>query len=316
MRKKITPVRVAEADELSPLIEANPNEVYANQFLAYLKVEKGLSRNTLEAYRNDLAKLKQLAVRKGKDVLSLEKDDLLDLIIHLQDDSASDATIARLLSVVKGFYKFLLIEGVMKRDPSSYLEARKSWQTLPRFLTNEEVERLLEQPDLSNDSGLRDKAMLELLYATGLRVSELIGLKLSDIDMDKGVLTCFGKGSKHRRVPIGRSALEYLLRYLPSRMRLLASKSSDWLFVEKGGGQITRQKFWRTIKQYGEQAQIDYITPHLLRHSFATVLLRNGADLRSVQLLLGHSDISTTQVYTYVTNENLQNAYKKFHPRA
>lgn len=294
-----------------------PEHELTKRFLAYLKVEKGLSGNTLDAYRNDLAKLTSFAASKGKDLLSIEREDLIQLLIHLKDEmQVSDATLARTISVIKGFYKFLLAENYLRRDPASLLETRKSWQTLPRFLTADEIERLLAQPDVNSELGLRDKAMLEVLYASGLRVSELINLKLSDIDWDKGLLSCFGKGSKHRKVPIGKTAIDYLKLYFVARQRLLKGKSSDYLFIETGGSRISRQKFWKLIKEYGQQAKIIYITPHMMRHSFATVLLKNGADLRSVQMMLGHSDIGTTQIYTHVTNESLQNAYKKFHPRS
>lgn len=286
------------------------------RYLAYLKVEKGLASNSLDAYSNDLSKLNRFASEREKDLLSIERTDLIEFLIELKDSNASDATMSRCTSVVKGFYKFLLSEGYLQRDPSGLIETRKSWQTLPRFLNNEEVEQLLAQPNLNSDIGKRDKAMLEVLYATGLRVSELIGLKLSDLDFDKGVINCFGKGSKQRRIPIGNSAVNHLKRYFSVRDKLLLGNSSDYLFVDLGGYPLTRQKFWRLIKSYGQQAKIDYVTPHMMRHSFATVLLRNGADLRSVQMMLGHSDISTTQIYTHVTNDTLQTAYKKFHPRS
>lgn len=289
---------------------------HIRRYLAYLKVEKGLALNSLEAYRNDLSKLNSFAVDNGKDLLSIERNDLIELLIELKDSNASDATMARCASVLKGFFNFLVSEGYLHHDPASLIETRKTWQTLPRFLNNEEVERLLAQPDRQSDIGKRDKAMLELLYATGLRVSELIGLKLTDLDWDRGLINCFGKGSKQRRVPIGKSAIDYLKLYFAIRPKLLQGKSSDYLFIELGGAAITRQKFWKLIKGYGQAANIDYVTPHMMRHSFATVLLRNGADLRSVQMMLGHSDISTTQIYTHVTNENLQDAYKKFHPRS
>jgi integrase/recombinase XerD len=298
-------------------LASRPEYDLINRFLNYLKVEKGLSANTLDAYRHDLAKLNTFAANREKDLLSIERDDLVQLLMHLKEQmNMSDATLARATSVIKGFYKFLLAENYMGRDPASLIETRQSWQTLPRFLTTEEVERLLAQPDVSSDVGLRDKAMLEVLYASGLRVSELINLKLSDIDWDKGVIACFGKGTKQRRVPIGKTAIHFLKLYFASRQRLLQEKNSDYLFIEVGGVRISRQKFWKIIKRYGQQAQIEYITPHMMRHSFATVLLKNGADLRSVQMMLGHSDIGTTQIYTHVTNESLKSAYKKFHPRS
>ena len=289
---------------------------YAKQFLNYLKVEKGLSSNTLEAYRNDLSKLALFAQAQGKDLTSLDRNDLVDLLADRKESGSNDSSISRLTSVIKQFYKFLLAEGYLQRDPASLIESRKTWQTLPRFLTPEDVERLLAQPDVQTPAGLRDKAMLEVLYASGLRVSELIRLRMSDIDLDHGVLTCLGKGTKQRRVPIGKSAIEYLNLYLTIRSKLLQNKSSELLFVEASGGNISRQKFWKLIKEYGRQAKVEYVTPHMLRHSFATVLLKNGADLRSVQLMLGHSDISTTQIYTHVTNETMNDAYKKFHPRS
>jgi integrase/recombinase XerD len=301
-----------EAPPTLNLIESD----YVRRFLAYLKVEKGASVNTVEAYRNDLNKLSSFAQDHQKDLLSIERNDLIELIIKLKDASASDSSVARCTSVIKGFYKFLLAEGFLQHDPASLIEVRKTWQTLPRFLTPDEVERLIAQPDIKTDTGLRDKAMFEVLYATGLRVSELIGLKLADLEWDKGVITCFGKGAKQRRIPVGKSAIESLKRYIVVRQRLLCEKTSDYIFIEEGGAPLTRQKFWKLIKDYGHQAKIEYITPHMLRHSFATILLKNGADLRSVQLMLGHSDISTTQIYTHVTNENMHNAYKKFHPRS
>lgn len=286
------------------------------EFLTLLRVERGLADNTLQAYQRDLRKLLKHAAKSEKSLLTLDRDDLLDLLADLKDSGLTTTSIARLISAVRGFYKFIVTEGLSKNDPTSYLESPKPWQTLPRFLTQDEIEVLLSQPDMKTDLGIRDRAMLETLYATGLRVSELVGLKISDINLDTGVLSCFGKGSKQRLVPLGRSALSFLKRYLPARLRILNGKQSDILFIDPYGKMITRQKFWKLIKSYGEAANIDYITPHLLRHSFATVLLANGADLRSVQMMLGHSDISTTQIYTHVTNDRLKSAYKQFHPRS
>ncbi len=286
------------------------------EFLTLLRVEKGLAENTLLAYRNDLQKLLRYAADNHKTLFSLDRSDLVDLMAVLKDSGVNFTTISRMVSAIRGFYKFALMEGLTKSDPTAHLESSKPWQTLPHFLTPEEVEALLAQPKLGSDYGLRDRAMLETLYASGLRVSELVHLKMSDIDLDSGVLTCFGKGSKQRKVPLGRSAIAFLKRYFPARLRLLNGKLSDLLFIESNGREITRQKFWKLIKDYGEAADIQYITPHLLRHSFATVLLANGADLRSVQLMLGHSDISTTQIYTHVTNDQLKTAYNQFHPRS
>lgn len=286
------------------------------EFIALLRVERGLADNTLLAYQRDLQKLVKHAAGLSKGVLTLDRADLVDLMAEMKDSGANSSSISRLVSAVRGFYKFALTEGFTKNDPTAHLDAHKPWQTLPHFLNQEEIESLLAQPKTDSDHGLRDRTMLETLYASGLRVSELTHLKLSDIDLDSGVLTCFGKGSKQRKVPLGRSAISFLNRYFPARLRLLNGKSSDLLFIELNGRLITRQKFWKLIKHYGEAANITYITPHLMRHSFATVLLANGADLRSVQLMLGHSDISTTQIYTHVTNDQLTKAYKQFHPRS
>lgn len=286
------------------------------EFITQLRVEKGLADNTLLAYQRDLQKLLKHTLDLGKTLMTVDRADLVDLMAELKDSGANSSSISRLVSAVRGFYKYLVTEGLTKSDPTAHLEAHKPWQTLPHFLTQEEIELLLAQPKLDTDFGLRDRAMLETLYASGLRVSELVNLKLADLDLDSGVLTCFGKGSKQRKVPLGRSAISFLNRYFPARLRLLNGKLSDLLFIELNGRRITRQKFWKLIKRYGDSANIAYITPHLLRHSFATVLLANGADLRSVQLMLGHSDISTTQIYTHVTNDQLKTAYKQFHPRS
>ncbi|MBS1791300.1 MAG: site-specific tyrosine recombinase XerD [Acidobacteria bacterium] len=286
------------------------------EFITQLRVEKGLADNTLLAYQRDLQKLLKHSADLGKSLMTLDRADVVDLMADLKDSGANSSSISRLVSAIRGFYKYLVTEGLTKSDPTAHLEAHKPWQTLPHFLTQDEVETLLAQPKMDTDLGLRDRAMLETLYASGFRVSELVNLKLSDIDLDSGVLTCFGKGSKQRKVPLGRSAISFLNRYFPARLRLLNGKLSDLLFIELNGRRITRQKFWKLIKRYGDSANIAYITPHLLRHSFATVLLANGADLRSVQLMLGHSDISTTQIYTHVTNDQLKTAYKQFHPRS
>ncbi|HKX31583.1 MAG TPA: site-specific tyrosine recombinase XerD [Blastocatellia bacterium] len=286
------------------------------EFIRAIRVEKGLSENTIQAYQNDLKKLGKIASDLGKGLLTLDRGDMIAIFAQLKTGHHSDASIARFSSTMRGFYKFIIDEGFSKQDPTAHLATRKSWQTLPRFLTPEEVEAILKMPDLQSPSGLRDRAMLETLYATGLRVSELVGLSHADLDWETGLLTCFGKGSKQRRVPVGRSALTYLQMYLPARIQLLVGRQSELLFLDQGGRPVTRQKFWKLIKTYGEMANVDYVTPHMLRHSFATALLSNGADLRSVQIMLGHSDISTTQIYTHVTDDHLKTTYKKFHPRS
>jgi integrase/recombinase XerD len=285
-------------------------------FLSFLRVERGLAANTLESYRRDLGQLLAVAQAREKELLTLDRGDLLEIFRRLKDEGQSEASICRLVSAARGFYKFARVEGLTKQDPTAYLGARKSWQTLPRFLSRSEIEALLSQPDLSQGAGVRDRAMLEVLYATGVRVSELISLKLGDVEWEPGFLNVFGKGSKQRRVPLGRAAIEHLKRYLPVRQKMLDGKTSQALFIEQGGGEISRQRLWKLVKHYAILAQIGDVTPHTLRHSFATVLLENGADLRSVQMMLGHSDVSTTQIYTHVTDERLRMCYRKFHPRS
>jgi len=285
-------------------------------FIAAIRVEKGLSNNTLQAYKSDLKILCGLLSKKGKGLLTVDRDDLIYILAHFKDEGRSDASIARFRSSLRGFFKFILAEKLLKQDPTVYLEARKAWQTLPRFLSQQEVDKLFEQPNMNEDIGVRDRAMLELLYATGLRVSELISLKTHDVELEAGILTCLGKGSKQRRVPIGKSSIHFLKGYFAIRQKLLKGNRSDILFIELGGNFITRQKLWKIIKRYGELATLGHVTPHMLRHSFATALLENGADLRSVQMMLGHSDINTTQIYTHVTNDRLKSAYKLFHPRS
>ncbi len=286
------------------------------RFLNYLRVEKGLSKNTITAYQSDLEKLKRFAQTQEKDLETLESQDIKSFIKHLHESGLEMKSIARTLVTVRNFYKFLLLDGYLKRDPSENIESPKSWQSLPKFLIKEEVEKLLDSPDTTQETGLRDKVMLEVLYATGLRVSELIHVKLNDINLDVGVLTTLGKGSKERTIPIGKSAIEWIRKYLPVRHKLLRDATTAYLFTTTKGQPLTRQAFWKLIVEYGKQAKLGHITPHLLRHSFATHLLENGADLRSVQMMLGHQDISTTQIYTHVTNERLKVIYKKFHPRA
>lgn len=289
---------------------------YESLFLDYLRVEKGLSQNTIIAYRNDLEKLSKFARSRGKELVSVEREDLIAFIKYLNESGLDAKSIGRVLVTVRGLYKFLILDGYLKRDPSANLETPKSWQSLPKFLIPEEVEKLLASPDLTDKIGIRDKAMLEVLYATGLRVTELVSLRVSDLNLDLGIVTTLGKGSKERTVPMGKSAVNWTRRYLSIRPKLLEGKNSPYLFVGSKGQSITRQSFWKIIVTYGEKARIGHITPHLLRHSFATHLLENGADLRSVQMMLGHSDISTTQIYTHITNERLKEVYKKFHPRA
>lgn len=287
-----------------------------SRFISYLRVEKGLSKNTLLAYQNDLEKLNAYSKSINKELLSLEREDIVGFIRWLNEKALDSKSIARTLVTVRNLYKFLLLDGLIKRDPSTNIETPKSWQSLPKFLVTEEVERLLAMPDLKSEIGIRDKAMLEVLYATGLRVSELVALKINDFNLDLGYVITLGKGNKERTVPVGKSAIEWMKKYLPIRHKLMMDNSSSFLFINRRGKPISRQIFWKIIVDYGEKAKIGHITPHLLRHSFATHLLENGADLRAVQMMLGHTNISTTQIYTHITNERLREIYKRFHPRA
>jgi len=286
-------------------------------FLNYLRVERGVSTNTIAAYYNDLLKLSEFAAASGQTPQSLEAGDLASFPAYLHRRGLAPRSVARALVTARGFYRYLVQDGYLKTDPSASVESPKPWQTLPSFLTSEEVEALMEAPDPSKATGLRDKAMLELLYATGLRVSELVGLKEANLNLEVGYVTVIGKGDKERVVPIGQTAIDWTRRYLTVR-RTLASKDkpTSVLFLTDKGRPLTRQQFWRIVVDYGKQSKIGHISPHVLRHSFATHLLENGADLRSVQTMLGHSDISTTQIYTHITNERLREMYKRFHPRA
>ncbi|WP_058867503.1 site-specific tyrosine recombinase XerD [Chloracidobacterium thermophilum] len=286
------------------------------EFLAYLRVERGLSANTLDAYRRDLTKLTHFAAARQKEVLTLERSDITAFIESLFRSGLDARSVERALVVVRNLYRFLVLDGHRRTDPTVSLVPPRSWQTLPKFLTPEEVERLLQQADITTEAGARDRAMLELLYATGLRVSELCSLKLGDVNREAGYLVCLGKGSKERQVPIGRSALAALTRYLHFRAaRPSGMEESPYLFITARGKPMTRQLCWKMVSEYGQRAGLGAVTPHMIRHTFATHLLERGADLRSVQMLLGHADLTTTQIYTHVTAEHLRETYRKCHPR-
>ncbi|HVF54525.1 MAG TPA: site-specific tyrosine recombinase XerD [Pyrinomonadaceae bacterium] len=286
------------------------------EHLLYLQVEKGLSANSLEGYRGDLSKLKAWANSLGREAEELSKEELKQLVMSMTRAGMSPASTSRTVSAIRGFYRYLLLDGHLSADPTSDLVSPQGAQKLPRFLTREEIDALLEAPDTSDAEGIRDRTMIELLYATGLRVSELVSLTTSDIDIDAGVLSCSGKGSKQRRVPVGRGAISWLQKYSGVRRKLLGEKESARLFVGAGGRLLTRQFFYAMLKRYADRAGVRDVSPHVLRHSFATHLLEHGADTRSVQAMLGHSDLATTQIYTHVTNERLRATYEKCHPRA
>src|SRR5919205_814890 len=286
------------------------------EYLSFLQVEKGLSKNSLESYRRDLARLRATAEAAGREPHALTKADLTQFVMSLSREGLAPKSVGRALSAVRGFYRFLLPNAHIKADPTADIMAPHGAQKLPRFLTQHEMERLLEAPDASTPEGVRDRALIELLYATGLRVSELVSLNTSSVDVDRGVLFCTGKGSKQRRVPVGRSALEWLQRYGAARRALLGGRESQRLFVGYLGRPLTRQNVWAMLKRAAEKVGIEGVTPHVLRHSFATHLLEHGADTRSVQAMLGHSDLATTQIYTHVTSERIRSVYERHHPRA
>ena len=287
-------------------------------FLRYLAVERGLSANTQEAYGGDLKRFQEFLRPSRVPLRRARRQDLQAHIRSLRQAGLSPKSVARALNTLRMFYRFLLAEGEVLQNPTSDLDAPRTWKSLPRFLTFEEVERLLAAPDPSRHLGLRDLAMLEVLYATGIRVSELISLKLEDINLPVGYLTCMGKGSKERIVPLGRKALERLEQYLKeARGTLVRRGTSPYLFTNRSGAKMSRQGFWKLLKAHGRTAGIKRrLSPHVLRHSFATHLLEHGADLRAVQMMLGHADISTTQIYTHVNRERLRRIYHDFHPRA
>jgi len=286
------------------------------EYLLYLKVEKGLAGNSVEAYRRDLGRLRAWAEARGRAAESLEKADISQLVMSLARGGLAPRSTARVLTAARGFYRFLLLDGHIHSDPTAEVAAPQAGQKLPRFLTPEEVEQLLGAPDTETPEGVRDRAMIELLYATGLRVTELVTLTTSSVELDRGILQCTGKGSKQRRVPVGRSALAWLQRYGAARRLLLDGAETTLLFVGPRGRPLTRQTFAADLCRHAERVGLRGVSPHLLRHSFATHLLENGADTRSVQALLGHSDLQTTQIYTHVTGERLRSIYEKHHPRA
>ncbi len=286
------------------------------EYLLYLQVEKGLAASSVESYRGELEKLRAWATSHERAPQELGQEALKQFIMSLTRAGLSPRSVSRALSTVRGFYRFLLVDGHLTNDPTANLMSPQAGQKLPRFLTEEEMGRLLNAPDISTAEGVRDRALMELLYATGLRVSELVSLTRGSINIDTGLLTCTGKGSKQRNVPVGRGALSWLQKYQAARRTLLEGKEADRLFVGAGGRALTRQVVWTTLRRYAVDAGLRGVSPHVLRHSFATHLLEHGADTRSVQAMLGHSDLATTQIYTHVTGERLRNVYEKHHPRA
>jgi integrase/recombinase XerD len=289
------------------------------QFIHYLTVERGLANNTLESYQRDLASYCEYIQKQGFDNLNdTSRMQIMSYLLDLQERGRATATLSRNLASIRAFYQFLLREKFIDHDPSVNLESPKIEKRLPQVLSVREVELLLNGPKLDVPAGSRDKAMLELLYATGIRVTELVSLEITDINLNMGFVKCLGKGSKERIIPLGRLAVENVRSYIERGRPYLVKKGQEnALFLNHHGRRLSRQGFWKIIKKYAQVARIDKeITPHTLRHSFATHLLENGADLRSVQEMLGHADISTTQIYTHVTRSRLKEVYAKAHPRA
>lgn len=295
-------------------MSSEPKRDLIKEFLNYIQVEKGLARNTLESYARDLARLEGWSSRSGKSIPELTRADLRKWIAQLSKEGLAPSSVARAVSAARGLFRFLMLDGHIKGHPTDDLDTPQRFAYLPQFLTEEEINRLLAAPDVSTELGVRDRALLELMYAAGLRVSELVLMKQTDVDINSGLVSCHGKGSKERRVPIGKSAIHWLQRY--SSVKAAYGKPAlPFLFLNHGKP-LTRQFAWAMIKRYAAQAGVKDISPHTLRHSFATHLLQNGADSRSVQALLGHSDISTTQIYTHITDRRLRDTYDRHHPRS
>ena len=295
----------------APLLEA---------YLTHLTVERRLAANTVEGYTRDLALLAEFSAGRGRPIESLDRADLEGLVRDLMSEGRSPRSVARAIACFRGLYRFLVIDGRAAASPAADLRPPRAWKALPRYLRVEEVDLILAQPDVTTPRGLRDRALIELLYATGMRVSELTGLRPADVNLEVSYLTCTGKGDKQRIVPIGDEAAVWVRRYLQdARGRLLGKRNSSRLFVNaRGGGQgLTRVGFWKILKGYARRAGMKAsVSPHTLRHSFATHLLERGADLRAIQMMLGHADLSTTQIYTHVLERRMRTVYDRFHPRA
>lgn len=291
---------------------------FITAFLDYLSVERGLSRNTIASYREDLEQF--AGFLKGRGLTSagaIRKDEISDFMFHLKEKGISSNSIARRLSCLRMFFRFMVRERIVRSDPTSLVDSPKLWKKIPETLSFNEVEALLAQPAVRRPQGIRDRAILETLYATGMRVSEAADLRGDNVNLEVGFIRCIGKGNKERVVPLGRKAAESIQRYLAAaRPGFLKGKVCDTLFVSRMGKRLSRQSLWKLIKQYARQAGIKKpMKPHILRHSFATHLLEHGADLRSVQEMLGHANIATTQIYTHVNKERLKSVHKQFHPR-
>lgn len=292
-----------------------PERDLIREYMIYCRVEKGLSANSIASYEHDLGRLRDWTVKNLCDLLTLTRQDLREWLIDLGAEQLSENSKRRMISTVRGFYKFLMFDGHLTKNPAEDLDAPQKGVYLPRFLNQTEIETLLAAPDTSTELGLRDRALLELMYACGLRVSEAANVKLHDIDLDAGILTTTGKGGKTRRIPVGSSAVEWVKAYLAVRRRKEVS-GVERLFVSPAGLPIDRQVIHAFVAEYAGKCGFVGVSPHTLRHSFATHMIQNNADIRSVQQMLGHADISTTQVYTHITSEQIKRNYERFHPRS
>ena len=289
-------------------------------YLTHLSVERRLALNSVEGYARDLVRLANFAAACGRPPDALDRPDLERLVREMMSDGQSPRSVARAVACFRGFYRFLMIGGRLPGSPADDLHAPKAWTRLPRHLSVEDIDRLLAQPDTSHPRGLRDRALIELLYATGMRVSEILSLRPPDLNLDASYLTCVGKGRKERMIPIGDAAAEWVRRYVrDGRPNLLGTQSSPRLFVNargQGAG-LSRVGFWKILKHYALMAGLtSTLSPHMLRHSFATHLLERGADLRAIQMMLGHASLSTTQIYTHILEHRMRHLYDRFHPRA
>ncbi len=292
------------------------HEPHVETYLEDLRATRRLAPNTLESYQRDLTRLERFAIANRRELDTLTRPDLEAHVRELMGSGLSPRSVARNVASVRGLYRFLMQEGKLRTDPADELRAPRAWPSLPKFLSCDEVERLLEKPDTSTPLGLRDRALIELLYATGMRVSELISVRPSDLNLGARYLTCLGKGSKERLVPIGRTATDWVRRYNEQARPTLVLGHSPWVFVNVRGGHLSRVGFWKILKKYGQKAHLPRdLSPHMLRHSFATHLLERGADLRSIQTFLGHADLTTTQIYTHILEARLKAVYDEFHPR-
>ncbi|MBU2540988.1 MAG: site-specific tyrosine recombinase XerD [Candidatus Omnitrophica bacterium] len=293
-------------------------EELINIFLDYLAAERGLAINTIAAYRSDLLNFLNYLKKRGiKSINDVKRDNIRQFMLASRDKGLTANSVSRALVAIKVFYRFLMREKIINKDPSNLIDSPKLWSRLPEVLNLKEVERLLSVPNLRDSAGIRNKAILELMYGTGIRVSEASNLRQDGLNLDVGFLRCIGKGSKERVVPLGEKAIIAVKRYLNSaRTRLSKNKDNEYLFLNRSGNRLSRQSIWKIISRCAREAKIKKkIKPHTLRHSFATHLLERGADLRSVQEMLGHADISTTQIYTHIDKDRLKAIHQKFHPR-